>query len=242
MIERGHKTHIWACPGDSRRKQARGRGREGTIMLSTTWCILGKDRMVHFIWTEAYPKRFKWWGVGQGGWLHCHPGTWWCVGLSCWPGPCLGSWPWCSHHSICWSPRLLITPKEVAPHWLNARVIWSCPSPAESLRRKGPILHLGSTIELTMFGEYWGGPVGVRKGEKESLTCPVCGGMSEGKMPTFLASNALLLAMELTLPFTCSNIRGSRPWSSSCQHSGADPVDRHEACWWTYPRIWAWEI
>lgn len=55
-----------------------------------------------------------------------------------------------------------------------------------------------------MFGEYWGGPEGMRKGEKESLTWLVCGGMSEGKMPTFLALNALLLAMELTLPFTCS--------------------------------------
>lgn len=70
-------------------------------------CIWGKrmDRMVHFTWTEAYPKRFKWWGAGRGGWLHCHPGTWWCLGLSCCPGPCLGSWPWYSH-SLCWSPRL----------------------------------------------------------------------------------------------------------------------------------------
>lgn len=109
------QCHDWAGPqdthldlrGDLRKKQTQGTGREGTIMLSNIWCIWGKriDRMVHFMWTEAYPKRFKWWGAGRGGWPHCHPGTWWCLGLSCCPGPCLGSWPWYSH-SLCWSPSL----------------------------------------------------------------------------------------------------------------------------------------
>lgn len=114
------QCHDWAGPqdthldlrGDLRRKQTQGTGREGTIMLSNIWYILGKrmDRMVHFTRTEAYPKRFKWWGAGWGGWLHCHPGTWWCLGLSCCPVPCLGSWP---DIAIVYAEvQDLITPKE----------------------------------------------------------------------------------------------------------------------------------
>lgn len=33
----------------------------------------------------------------------------------------------------------------------SIRENWSCPSPAEALRREDPTPHLGSTIELTLF-------------------------------------------------------------------------------------------
>lgn len=113
---------------------------------------------------------------------------------------------------------------------------WPCPSPSVALRRAGPALHLGSTVELNLMAGDEGGTGKRVQRVWESCPCNLSavGQCKRGKdvlpypcpLPLMAAERAgpeVMRAAELSLPLTWDSTQESRLCTLPGQHSRVGP-------------------
>lgn len=108
MMEQGHKTHTWTRVGIWEENRPRVQA-ERALLCWVIYDIFWEREWIE--WFISRGQRLIRRGSSDeerakvGGFIATQGHGDINLGLSCCPGPCLGSWPRHSH-SLCWSPRL----------------------------------------------------------------------------------------------------------------------------------------